>query len=576
MGRVFEAFDLHLKKTVAIKTISRSNISDNELARFHREARLASTIEHLNVVKTLDFGVEQDRFPYLVMEYVPGATLRRVLRESGRLDCSSAVDILVQICEGVSVIHQAGIVHRDLKTSNVMISEDDNGQPLARLLDFGTARIFSDSDGSLTELGLIVGTPKYLSPEQALGGEVDERSDIYSLGCIAFELLTGRVPYEGNSSMATIDMHISSPVPMLPSDLDAAPLDVVVQRMLSKEPNQRYATVGEVKDALLSARSEVDSQPLFEAETQESFEEDGEDSIVRERKVQYRLILAIVGLLVVAVGAPVISRLFSPVKHISLSTDVDYGIQAVNEQNVVKSTRVLSGLESKLKSGELYADGQVQSIVYTDPMVSRTISILAKYGKRVKCVFVDAKLEEKDVSNIVKLQPRWVLIARSNIKDEDIERLSRCPSIEQLRLFRDKNLTDDCLQYLTRLPRLNFLSVRGCNFGNKALGYISKLSGITQLDLEDNPRIDMSGFKKLKDCPRLRVVTIAETGIEMSSAECREFEKSSGLTKIWRETTFDSNQAIQCIEMAKQMELLKNGLYDSDLSTYYSTNWQTE
>ncbi len=251
MGMVYKARDRALDETVAIKVLRPDFGQDPTMAeRFKSEIRLARKVRHRNVCTIHDFGEERG-LQFISMELVEGMDLKRLLRERGALPLEEAYELAIQIAEGLQAVHEAGIIHRDLKTPNVM--RDPSGR--ARLMDFGIAK--RQGGETLTATGSIVGTPEYMSPEQAQGHKADFRSDIYSLGIVTYELFTGQTPFRGETPISTILKQINDPPP-----LDTAPalglppaLRTVLHRALAKDPTARYQTAQAFADALRDARS---------------------------------------------------------------------------------------------------------------------------------------------------------------------------------------------------------------------------------------------------------------------------------------------------------------------------------
>ncbi|MGH2766938.1 MAG: protein kinase domain-containing protein, partial [Actinomycetota bacterium] len=203
MARVYRGTDRVLNRTVAIKVLSGKYASDDSfVTRFRREAQSAAGLNHANVVGVYDTG-DQDQMHYIVMEYVEGETLGDVLRREGRLDPDRATAIAVEVATALQAAHHTGLVHRDIKPGNVMMDRDGR----VKVMDFGIAR--AAADDTLTQTGLVLGTAAYLSPEQAQGLAVDARSDIYSLGCLLHEMLTGRPPFTGDTPVAIAYKHVN-------------------------------------------------------------------------------------------------------------------------------------------------------------------------------------------------------------------------------------------------------------------------------------------------------------------------------------------------------------------------------
>ncbi len=264
MGAVYRARHLMLGKAVAIKILPPELVADRVMFdRFRREAQAIASLEHPNVVNTKDFGLTPDNVAYLVMEYVEGLTLRKVLSQEKPLPPSRVVSLMNHICAAVQAAHDKGIIHRDLKPENVM-ARVEAGRETAKVLDFGIAKLW-DANTSVslqTDAGSLVGTPQYMSPEQCHGNEIDARSDIYSLGVMAYEMLVGTVPFTGKSPAAVMVRHVTAEPPRL---RDAAPhfgvaAEACLLRALAKQPSDRQNSAAEFAaelEAALSVESDI-------------------------------------------------------------------------------------------------------------------------------------------------------------------------------------------------------------------------------------------------------------------------------------------------------------------------------
>src|SRR3954467_8352215 len=242
MSSVYRAFDPTLERWVAIKLMHRDISTDpDQLERFRREARAVASLNHPHVVTVIDAG-EDEGAPYIVFEYVEGETLKDRIRRLGRLEVTEAVAYAIEIGRALMAAHQARMVHRDVKPQNVLI--DMEGR--AKVTDFGIARSL-ETEG-LTATGRVLGTTDYVSPEQAMGEDVDERSDVYSLGVVLYEMLTGEAPFKADTQVAVAMKHVRDPLPDVQRrrpEVSAA-LAAVVERSTAKETQRRYATVTEV------------------------------------------------------------------------------------------------------------------------------------------------------------------------------------------------------------------------------------------------------------------------------------------------------------------------------------------
>ncbi len=255
MGIVYRAHDRALDETVALKVLRPDVARTRELQlRFVSEIKLARKVRHRHVCGIHEYG-EDGRFHFIVMELVDGVDLRSILRERGAMPPEQACDLAVQIASGLQAIHDAGIVHRDLKTPNIMLDRTGN----VRLMDFGIAKQ-SEAATDLTATGHIVGTPEYMSPEQAMGQKIDARSDVYALGVVVFELFTGQVPFRGETPVATIMKHIQDPPPFLDATGHPRlpfPVASILTRALAKAPDDRYATALEMSEDMMRARASM-------------------------------------------------------------------------------------------------------------------------------------------------------------------------------------------------------------------------------------------------------------------------------------------------------------------------------
>ena len=259
MAEVFRARDIRLDRIVAVKTLREDLARDATFqARFRREAQSAASLNHPSIVAVYDTGEDMSEpahVPYIVMEYVDGRTLRDLLRDDRRLLPERALEITDGVLRALDYSHRNGIVHRDIKPGNVMLTRTGE----VKVMDFGIARAVSDAQATMTQTAQVIGTAQYLSPEQARGERVDARSDLYSTGCLLYELLTGRPPFLGDSPVAIAYQHVrENPVP--PSQLDPeipAWADSIVLRAMAKDPADRYQSAADMRTDIQRALSGV-------------------------------------------------------------------------------------------------------------------------------------------------------------------------------------------------------------------------------------------------------------------------------------------------------------------------------
>ena len=252
MAVVYSGVDTVLRRRVAVKVLREQLAADADFVqRFYTEAQHAAKLSHPNIVNIYDVGREGENY-FIVMELVDGATLGEMIEKDGALPEPVAIDFAAQICSGLAYAHRQGLLHRDVKPANILITKDD----VVKLSDFGIARAVTTQTMTMTAPGLVMGSVYYLSPEQAQGHELRETSDLYSLGVVLYQMLTGKLPYTGESPVTVALKHVSSPIPALDAeDVPISPaLAAIVRKLLQKDPSDRFQSAVEVAKALREAR----------------------------------------------------------------------------------------------------------------------------------------------------------------------------------------------------------------------------------------------------------------------------------------------------------------------------------
>jgi serine/threonine protein kinase len=258
MGAVFRAEHVYMRKEFALKVLRPDLTASPDLAeRFRRESEIAASLDHENIVRVTDFGRTPEGYLFLAMELLEGHSLFDRMHQTGPMSPAEAVPILLQVCAGLEAAHRRGVVHRDLKPENVFLHAPAGATPVVRILDFGIAKIVGPRNPNTTDIGMVVGTPEYLSPEQAFGQEVDARSDVYALGLVAWRMLAGRAPFQADSPRALVMKQAMQPVPPLEEvrpDLAAFPdLLAAITRACAKDPASRTASAAALATELAHA-----------------------------------------------------------------------------------------------------------------------------------------------------------------------------------------------------------------------------------------------------------------------------------------------------------------------------------
>ena len=287
MGAVYKAEQPRKNRFVAIKILHPKYAKRADLAsRFRREARTMSQLTHPNTARVYSSGKTEEGASYFVMDYLEGKNLAQIVRKFGPMEPKRAVDIMVQVCGALDEAHRVGVVHRDLKPENIFLTQKDNKEDFVQVLDFGLAKVGAKQMGRgsmmITREGMVFGTPEFMSPEQAQGEKVDARADVYSLGLILYELLTGKLPFDAKKALDIMKAHVDDPpIPIsdrVPGRTFDPQLWQVMERALSKRPQDRYASTVEFAQAL---RTCVPGPAVLQVERPESVPDPGLAAVVQ-------------------------------------------------------------------------------------------------------------------------------------------------------------------------------------------------------------------------------------------------------------------------------------------------------
>ena len=254
MGTVYRARRTLLGDEVAIKIVRGEHGASGSRDRFFRESRASARLRHPYIVSILDFNVDDEDHPFLVMELLNGPSMKEEIATKGRMTLADVQAIVPSLCTALQFAHDLGIVHRDLKPANIVAHEFSPGQRVYKVVDFGLANLRDTEETRLTGPHEFLGTIAYASPEQLTGAVIDSRSDVYSLGAVVYEMLTGRVPFGGPDAMAMLSAHLHAPVPRVSEVIADVPawVDIAVSRALAKDPAERWATIADFGHALLA------------------------------------------------------------------------------------------------------------------------------------------------------------------------------------------------------------------------------------------------------------------------------------------------------------------------------------
>lgn len=489
LGQVFLCRDIHLRKKVAVKSLLALTVE--RIVSFQQEAKIASKLNHENVIKVFDFGTSTGGRPYMVLEYFPGQSLQELIEERQFLEEDESIVILRSMCQALGYLHEQGTFHRDLKPSNILLRQIDLQTIDLRLIDFGLSKTTQDVQSKTDVQGrTVVGTPSYMSPDQAFGLEYDARSEIYSLGCIMFEMIAGRPPFLGESSLEVLNKHQFDEVPDLK---DFAPdvsnkLCDLIEKCLRKDPADRFQSVQEI----LAELATFATFEIVETSAQASKIENIKASV--ERKPQAIKVIVVL----VAFGA---IALFFLVQSIFRPSDVP------TTQSNFDDPIFHPGMDLKTEKQSEFRDQLKRSKRHNLGLRNATDDDLkALEGNRSlnSLDLTDSSVTDKGIKSLTKI-PVLTNLYLTRTKVTTLRGIGKCKrlntlvldetavndsSIDELigaKCFRlslaGTKITTDCLSKLATLPRLNHLNIARTSLKSEAIDSLANLKKLDDLDV---------------------------------------------------------------------------------------------
>jgi serine/threonine protein kinase len=494
-GIVYYCRDRLLDKVVAVKMLHA--VSAAQLLSFQNEARATSKLNHPNIVSVLDFGATSAGVPYMSMELVDGVSLQKLISEGNLFHPETVVSLFCKVADGLSHAHRAGILHRDVTSSNLLISRAASGVPEVRIIDFGVSIVGVGING---QGQTIVGTPRYMPPDQARGEDYDERSEVYEFGCVLFEALTGDTPFLGETSLDLIRQHAEESPPTVSErradNLVSAELEAVVARCLAKNKIDRFQSMDEV----VSALEELCVRTLsFEDSQAKPFD-------VFAHKGSYLLASLLVVSAVVLVGklgfdVCTSSEKLTEEKALAVADHGIFGevmVDACSESLKPRfETKKRHDLDWTIAKGSVTNDSLIQLSRRTDV---KRLSLL------------DDPIDGRALIFVLKLPLVALDLDQTRMRDQDVEVICRFPLLENVSVANTL-ITERALGGLSKLPNLIDLQIGGPDYTDECLGVVSKFQKLRTLTVRDTKKITASGITKLAVMSELKSITFKNVDI---------------------------------------------------------------
>jgi|AGTN01.3.fsa_nt_gi Serine/threonine protein kinase len=505
MGSVWLGYDMVLDKTCAIKVLL-PNSQAEAFIRFHQEAKMAARLSHPNIISVFDFGQSDTGDLYLIMDFLDGESLADWSKRQNPLNLIDAVTIFLQICDGLGHAHSQGVLHRDIKPSNIMLVADDRGLLQVKIVDFGLAK-FEGVEQSLTTTGVHVGSPMYMSPEQAVSQSIDHRSDIYSLGCLMFKTLTKRTPFQSETLLDILHKHANEMPPSI-NDVDdhlRFPPDLadIVAKTLEKDPANRFQTVNELKDALLSIDATFLSIPSSVVAPAEQEQEMPVDANQGKSQLKLKVIVAICTL---SICAAFIVFTISTLGH---QEAAERNKTKLHQQPVLMADVVDGILEDKLK-GPMHGRLSAEPEFGDDDMQS---ILRFKYQKHLS--LENSKVTGKNLKILNELPLHDLSLRGLKINDDDLVEVGKLTDMEFLKLGKT-NVGDAGIRHLKGLKNLKLIELEGTRITNEGLKELSKFPELNTIDVRDCQSITGSGLQQLT---KMRLQTLYVVNCEKISKQ---------------------------------------------------------
>lgn len=471
MAVIYKAKNRATGRMVAIKKLIAATLTETAFLRFQQEAKAITSLRHPNIIMVHEFGVAEDGEPYMVMDFIEGSNLGQLIKDKGHLTVEESMHRFIQLCDALQHAHSAGVLHRDLKPGNVMLSSTDGSFADARLVDFGIAKLMAqegEEAEKLTMTGQLFGSPPYMSPEQCRGFELDARTDIYSMGCVMFEALTGKVPIRGETILETIMMQVSQAAPSMKEvrpDLEFPTiLEAIIAKTLAKDAADRYQSMRELMVALMEAGLEMRAPGTIQHTVV---------AVQQQRSLFPTYVY--VGVICFTIF---VSAVFGFVKQAALNKK-----SSELEQSIVYRQSLLT-----LMPSEKLTDRMVSEILQND------------LGRSEIDLQGADQITDNSMKNVARLKNLTAIDLTDcvQISDEGLKPLTKLRNLHKLMLDRTQ-ISDQGLKSILEMEQLTVLSLTQTRVTNKGLALIAQMHNLNNLSLNYLPQVKGKGIEQLKN-----------------------------------------------------------------------------
>lgn len=504
-GTVYLSRDRLLGKRVAVKVL---NTLDREaLLAFQNEARTTSKLSHPHIVKILDFGSTESGIPFMVMEFLPGSSLEVYIKEYDGLDVDTTIELFVKLADALEYAHNARVLHRDLKPSNILVVNDD-GELGAHLIDFGVAKVQEQQSTTIYNGTALVGTPSYMSPDQALGKEFDKRSDIYSLGCILFETLTAVKAFEADSPLETVSLHAHMPPPsilqFLNDNSQTRALDRIINCCLEKDPKLRFQTATALKQALKAISGDIKKSAGLETANShtELNSEPQTISFQNTKKTRGGVAAAVIA------GVAMTSTIFY--------YWVEQNFKNSDPRTYIANDAELGELRPPKKPDSTKAlIAEAAPKVYNDSWLRKRLN--ANPAMRILSLS-NSDISPQGISMLEAAPLRRLTVMEQPFTSAHFENLSKVKSLTSVKFINAIGTEFKGLSCLSKLPNLVDLQISNVEISQQMLQDIAEMKSIQDLNFSRSVGFDEASLAPLSKLPKLTSINLEHSDISDSSA----------------------------------------------------------